>query len=109
MKPLLLSSLMLLMLSCSGNPQGSDDRNLVATGMLKTRDYIITLYTSGSDQRYSVRTIDGTAVQENLTIDSMIALYPELEYLTESDNITWAGLDNNIESVRINPGALENR
>ena len=105
----LTSSLIALFLvSCTAIQSTPSQASLVPTGMLKTRDYIITLYTSGSDQLYTVRAFDGTALQENLTIDSMIALYPELEYFKENDNITWAGLDINVEAIRIAPNLFDN-
>ena len=109
MKNLLLGSFMVFLLGCAGNTSSPDVNALVATGMLKTRDYIITLYTSGTDQLYTVRALDGTALEENLTIESMIALFPDLAHLKDSDNLSWAGLDNNVESLGINPGTLDNR
>jgi hypothetical protein len=76
-------------------PIGSSDEQAVgvATGMLKTRNYIVTLYASQGNPLYSVRSLDGTLLQEEISLETMVALFPELDYLKDNDNISWAGLD----------------
>ena len=86
-------ALIISLTNCMPAPSGNGQPGAVATGMLKTRDYIVTMYVTQSDTLYSVRTLDGTVLEEDIPLDSMIALFPELEYLKDNDNISWAGLD----------------
>jgi|GEM_PF-3408344 len=65
----------------------------IATGMLQTRDYIITMYTGSQGPLYSVRGLDGTLLDEDISMETMVARYPTLNYLKDNDNIDWAGLD----------------
>ncbi len=85
--------LSVLLFACTSSLSSNDQPEYVATGMLKTRNYIITLYATQGSPLYSVETLDGTVLQEDIPIETMLALYPELEYLRSSDNISWAGLD----------------
>ena len=85
--------LITLLLGCSSSLSRDNQAAGVATGMLKTRSYIITMYTTRSNTLYSVRTLDGTMLEKDVSIESMVARFPELEYLKDNDNIGWAGLD----------------
>jgi hypothetical protein len=87
------SALIVVLTACTSGLSGNDQVGSVATGMLKTRNYIITMYATQNNQLFSVKTLDGTILQEDVSIETMVALYPELEYLQGNDNISWAGLD----------------
>ena len=65
----------------------------IATGMLKTRDYIVTMYAGSNGPLYSVRSLGGDMLDEDISMETMVARYPELDYLQDNDNIDWAGLD----------------
>lgn len=100
---LAIFTLFLVCSACTLNPPDSNQSESIATGMLKTRDYIITMYASGQDTYYSVRSLDGEIISEDITIETMVARFPELKYLQDNDNISWAGLDGeqiNIEDYR---------
>jgi len=86
-------AVIVLFYACTSGFSSSNQVGNVATGMLKTRDYIITLYATQNSPLYSVRTLDGTLLQEEISIETMVAQFPELEYLQNNDNISWAGLD----------------
>ena len=96
-------AVIVLLSACTSGLSSSNQVGNVATGMLKTRDYIITLYAAQSSTLYSVKTLDGTLLQEDISIETMVALFPELEYLEDNDNINWAGSDG-IAPRRVNLG-----
>lgn len=68
----------------------------LATGMLQTQDYIVIMYAGSSGPLYSVRSLDGTVLDQDISMDTMVARYPELNHLKDNDNIDWAGLDTEI-------------
>jgi hypothetical protein len=72
--------------------------------MLKTRDYLVTLYASQGEPRYAVHSLDGTLLEEDLDMESMVAQFPALGYLKENGNIDWAGLDSATTPTR-NPAS----
>jgi hypothetical protein len=49
------------------------DRNTapVATGILKTREYIITLYAAPAGPLYSVQDLDGTVLEKDINMETM--------------------------------------
>ena len=67
-----------------------------ATGMLKTRDYIVTMYAGSNTNgpQYSIRDMNGVLLDEELSMESLVALYPDLKHLENNDSIEWAGLDS---------------
>ena len=85
-----IATLVLLLTACaaSDNPASG-----IATGMLQTRDYIVTMYAGRDGPLYSVRSLDGVLLVEDISMDTMVARYPDLNYLKDNDNIDWAGLD----------------
>ncbi len=96
-------AVIILLYACTSGLSSSHQVGNVATGMLKTRDYIITPYAAQSRTLYSVKTLDGMLLQEDMSIETMVALFPELEYLEDNDNISWAGL-NDIAPNPVNLG-----
>ena len=67
-----------LLFACTSSLSSNDQPEYVATGMLKTRNYIITLYATQGSPLYSVETLDGTVLQEDIPIETMLALVPLL-------------------------------
>jgi len=66
----------------------------VPTGMLKTRDYMITMYAGQDGYNYTVQNLEGETIESGLTLQTMIARFPELEFIeSDGDNLDWAGLD----------------
>ena len=91
MKSLIFIAVSLLLLSaCATNVS-----NGVATGMLKTRTYIVTLYASPAAPLYSVHNLDGALLDQDISMETMIARYPDLEYL-KKNHIDWAGIDSEL-------------
>jgi len=92
MKRLIFIAVSLLLLSACA----TDISNGVATGMLKTRTYIVTLYASPAGPLYSVRNLDGALLDQDISMETMIARYPDLEHLEKNNHIDWAGLDSEL-------------
>jgi len=86
-------SLTVALLGCTASPPVTD---AVATGMLKTREYIVIMYASLGEPLYSVHSPDGTLLEQDLNMETMVARYPDLEYLRDNDAIDWAGIDNDL-------------
>ena len=68
----------------------------VATGMLQTRDYIVTMYTGNQGSRYSVHSLDGNLLDEDINMETMVARFPELRHLRNNDGIEWADVDRSL-------------
>ena len=84
-----MSVIAMLATGCSGDASTT----ATPTGMLQTRDYIVTLYTGDNGSRYTVQNSDGETIESDLTLETMIAMFPQLEFIqTEPENIIWAGL-----------------
>ncbi|MBT8145504.1 MAG: hypothetical protein KJN90_01545 [Gammaproteobacteria bacterium] len=88
-----IAALIFSLAACAAddNPNGG-----IATGMLQTRDYIVTMYAGSSGPLYSVRSLDGTVLDRDISIDTMVARYPDLNHLKDNDNIDWAGVDEQL-------------
>lgn len=100
MKKITIIAFSLLLLSACA---ADDDNSGIATGMLKTREYIVTMYAGTNGPLYSVRGLDGTLLDQDISMDTMVARYPELNYLQDNDSIDWAGLDS--EVFNFEPGS----
>lgn len=71
----------------------------VATGMLQTRDYIVTLYAGSQGSFYSVHSLDGTLLEEDINMETMVARFPELSHLMDNNRIEWADVDSDLLNV----------
>jgi len=94
-KPISVLAILLLLSACASNQEATVG---VATGMLQTRDYIVTMYAGIQGSLYSVRSLDGTVLDEDISLDTMVARYPQLNHLLDTDNIDWADLDRDLLS-----------
>jgi hypothetical protein len=60
-------------------------------GHLETKGRIITIW-AGEQPRYSVRTRDGKALAESITLRELNAKFPDLRRAVDGSYATWAGL-----------------
>lgn len=88
-----IAALIFSLAACAANDSPADG---IATGMLKTQDYIVTMYAGSSGPLYSVRSLDGNVLDQDISMDTMVARYPDLNHLKNNDNIDWAGLDTEL-------------
>lgn len=77
--------------------ESDEDTTPVATGMLKTREYLITLYTAPDGPLYSVQDLEGTVLEQDISMETMVARYPKLIWLQSDSTIEWAGLDGGVQ------------
>ena len=98
----LVVAILVLLSACATDEEAAVG---VATGMLQTRDFIVTMYAGSDGPLYSVRNLDGTLLDEDISMETMVARYPQLDYLRDNDNIDWAGL----EGGRLYPDQNSNR
>jgi hypothetical protein len=68
--------------------QGPKENNEKVILILQTRDYLLTVYSGETDQRYSVSTEGGVALAERLSGSELKARFPELYDIA---NNSWAG------------------
>jgi len=60
-------------------------------GHLETKGCVITVW-AGEQPRYSVRTKDGKAIAERITLQELNAKFPDLRRAVDGSYATWAGL-----------------
>jgi hypothetical protein len=85
MKPLLLATLLVAGAArLAAEPPA-------ALGHLETRRHIITIW-AGQTPRYTVRTKDGKALAEQISLQELAAKFPELRRAVDGSHAAWAGL-----------------
>ena len=60
-------------------------------GHLETKGRIVTIW-AGEQPRYTVRTKDGKALAEHISLSELNAKFPELRRAVDGSYATWAGL-----------------
>ncbi len=99
-----VTSLIALVFAGSISPHTSiADDNALSIVHLAFRDYIVTISSSPEGPRYSIRTISGKRLSENLSDQELLAAHPQLHlrissgYATDdSGNFVWAGRDERL-------------
>ena len=83
----------IFLLSCTTPTTQTAADKLSPIGMLKTRDYIVTMYVGVNETLYTVKAHDGTVLQRDVNVDSMLALFPALGFHSSQSFIDFAGTD----------------
>ena len=84
----------IFLISCTSSTTQLAADKLSPIGMLKTRDYIVTMYAGVNETLYTVKAHDGTVLQRELNVDSMIALFPALGFYSSRSFVDFAGTDD---------------